>query len=211
MSRGTETSFAPAGASSQSLADPAVSLYSILSETFTFYFINIRGFISHHAELTAILETLNFPTFVCLNETFLPGEKIVKSIQLPGYQLISRRDRPDNSGWGGIALFARTGYDSCIVHIGNSDIAERSWHTLHTDLGPVCFGLWYRPPHHAEVDTIISLNSELQRFGTNTIGTFIIGDLNVHEETWLKYSSGTSIEGRTLHDYCAELGLMQYI
>eukprot|EP00973_Karenia_brevis_P037889 5225596-Karenia_brevis.AAC.1 len=45
------------------------------SEVFSVYFINIRGFISHRAELTATLEALNYPTLVGLNETLLPGER----------------------------------------------------------------------------------------------------------------------------------------
>ena len=178
------SSSTPTGSCGQPQDQPVVvSPYSTNSEKFSFYFTNIRGFTTYHTELSAILESLEFPTLVALNETLLPGEQVVKSIQLPGYQLVSRRDRPDNSGWGGIALFARSGYETCIVHIGNSDCAERSWHILHTDHGPICFGLWYRPPHQGEIGTIESLYDELAKFGSDTIGTFIIGDLNVHEAT----------------------------
>ena len=59
------------------------------------------------------------------------------TIVLEGYSVVSRLDRRDNSGWGGIALFAKNGYEQCIVHVGDSEVAERSWHILHTDRGPV--------------------------------------------------------------------------
>ena len=59
------------------------------------------------------------------------------NIVLQRYSLVSRFDRRDSSGWGGVALFARTGFEQFIVHIGDSDATERSWHILHTDRGPV--------------------------------------------------------------------------
>ena len=67
-----------------------------------------------------------------------------------------------------------------IDHIGNSNNAERAWHILHTDGGPICFAVWYRPPHSGEVDTIHSLRDELSTFGMEIIGTLIIGDMNVY-------------------------------
>ena len=95
-------------------------------EQFSFFLINLRGFVSHSAELVAVIEELGFPTFVCLNETLLPGERAMPKIVLQGYSLVSRLDRRDLSGWGGVALFAKTGFEHCIVHIGDSDATERS-------------------------------------------------------------------------------------
>ena len=181
------------------------------TEFFTFYFINIRGFVSHKAELTATLEEHGFPTFVGLNETLLPGERAMRRIELPGYILVSRRDRTDNSGWGGIALFAKSGFENCVVHLGNSEVAERAWHVLHTDRGPISLALWYRRPEPGEVASIRSLDAEMATYGKDTVGTVLIGDLNVHEASWLKYSSGTSVEGRELHEFCSERGLAQYV
>ena len=166
---------------------------------------------THEAELNAVLETLEYPTIVALNETLLPGKKVVKEISLSGYVLISRRDRPDNSGWGGIALFAKQGYENCIVHVGDSNIAERSWHILHTDRGPIGFGLWYRPPRPGEVATIQALDGELRQYCGDCVGHVVVGDCNVHETSWLQLSSGTSVEGRELHDFCAERGFDEHV
>ena len=173
--------------------------------------LNLRGFVSHSAELVAVIEELGFPTFVCLNETLLPGERAMPKIVLEGYSLVSRLDRRDFSGWGGVALFVRTGFEQCIVHIGDSDVTERSWHILHTDRGPVAVALWYRRTEAGEVASIISLEPENQRYVADAVGTIILGDLNVHELAWLRYSAGTTIEGRELHGFCSERGLQQHV
>ena len=78
-------------------------------------------------------------------------------------------------------MFARTGFEQCIVHIGDSDATERSWHILHTDRGPVAVALWYRRPEAGEVASIISLEPEIQRYVADAVGTIILGDLNVHK------------------------------
>ena len=90
-------------------------------EQFSFFLINLRGFVSHNAELAAVIEELSFPSFICVNETLLPGERAMPNIVLDGYSLVSRLDRRDYSGWGGIALFAKIGFEQCIVHVGDSD------------------------------------------------------------------------------------------
>eukprot|EP00973_Karenia_brevis_P035304 4868915-Karenia_brevis.AAC.1 len=39
----------------------------------------------------------------------------------------------------------------------------------------------------------------------------MIGDFNVHEESWLRFSAGTSPEGRELHEITVEYGMQQYV
>ena len=136
-----------------------------------------------------------------LTETWL--DQSFESISLPGYIEISRRDR-GTSAHGGVILFAKFGYENTIVHLGNSEVAERSWHIIHSVTGPLLFGAWYRPPSHAETASIDSLEREVREHGRDTMGTIFVGDMNVHEASWLKYSDGTSPEGRALRDvaYC---------
>ena len=195
------------GQSQRSPTEPSV----VNVEQFSFFLLNLRGFISHSAELVGVIEELGFPTFVCLNETLLPGERAMPNIDLQWFSLVSRLDRRDSSGWGGVALFARTGFEQCIVHIGDSDVTERSWHILHTDRGPVAVALWYRRPEAGEVASIISLEPSIQRYVADAVGTIILSDLNVHEPAWLRYSAGTTIEGRELHGFCSERGLQQHV
>ena len=149
---------------------------------------------SHSAKSVATIEELGFPTFVCLNETLLPGERAMPTIVLEGYSVVSRLDRQDNSGWGGIASFAKNGYEQCIVHVGDSEVTERSWHILHTDRGPMAVALWYRRPDPGEVSSIKSFEVEILRFAADTVGTIVLGVF--HEPVWLRYSTGTTFEGR---------------
>jgi hypothetical protein len=36
--------------------------------------------VSHNAELAAVIEELSFPSFICVNETLLPGERAMPNI-----------------------------------------------------------------------------------------------------------------------------------
>ena len=71
----------------------------------------------------------------------------MQSIVLNGYSAVSRRDRRDGSGFGGIILISRNDCEQAIVHICTSDDAEIYWHVLRTDVGAIAVALWYRPPH----------------------------------------------------------------
>ena len=59
--------------------------------------------------------------------------------------------------------------------------------------------------------SIHALELELPRFAADTVGTILLGDVNVHEPTWLRYSAWTTPEGRELHGFCSERGLQQYV
>ena len=71
--------------------------------------------------------------------------------------------------------------------------------------------VWYRRPEPGEVASIKSLEPELHKFAPDTVGTIILGDLNVHEPAWLRYSAGSTVEGRELHGFCSERGLQQHV
>jgi hypothetical protein len=128
------------------------------------------------------------------NETLSPGIKTFRITDLLGYSLVSRLDRKDNSAWGGIATFAKFGYEECIAHVSDSENAERSWHILHTDRGPIAVAVWYRRPCPGEVDSIRSLEQEMTALRGDTVGTLIVGDLDVHNAAWLRYSSGRRLK-----------------
>ena len=167
------------------------------AEELTFLHANVRSCRHKIADLTRIIERSNFPTYVIFTETWL--DQSFESITLPGYIEISRRDRA-GSAHGGVILFAKFGYENTIVHLGNSEVAERSWHVIHSVTGPLLFGAWYRRPCHGEVASIESLEHEIREHGRDTMGTILVGDMNVHEASWLKFSDGTSPEGRALRD-----------
>ena len=172
--------------------------------------INIRGFLSHQAELEAYL-AVSEPTsaLLYLNETFL--DKSIKNISISNYTLISRRDRDDGRTHGGVALFARSNIEDEVTLFLRSDSAERLWHILHTSHGPVLLCIWYRPPAPGEVESIRSMITEWLDLSESVIGTIIIGDLNIHHKRWLRYSSSNSVEGSTLLEFCLQHGFKQMI
>ena len=178
-------------------------------DSFTIVHLNIHGFVSHRIELEVRLHMLGYPPLVGLTETFL--DKSAKSLELHGYTLVSRLDRRNGQHCGGIALFARSDVAESIVHVGDSDLHERSWHMLHSDLGPILLGLWYRRPAYGEVASIKALDDEIKQHATTAIGIMLIGDFNVHHKSWLKYSHSTTPEGRELFGKCCLYGLAECV
>ena len=70
--------------------------------------LNLRGYLSHIAETTAILRGMEQkPFLVTLNETFL--NKAIEHVELEGYQLLARRDREGQWG-GGVLVFVLDKY-----------------------------------------------------------------------------------------------------
>ena len=176
---------------------------------FTFLQINIRGFLSHRAELEARLALLKFPSLVGLTETFL--DKSVVSPCVTGYEVVSRLDRRNGQKCGGILLLARSDVAPFVAHLGDSAVAERSWHMLHTDVGPLLIGCWYRPPSYSESASITSLESEIAGHAPDAVGVVIAGDMNIHHRPWLTYSSSATSAGRKLFDVCCSLGLSERV
>ena len=110
------------------------------SRCVTLLHLNIAGFLSHRGELETRLEQMHYPEFVAVTESWLDAS--VVSPHLHGYRLISRRDRNDGRKRGGIVFFAREDISNQIVHASTSQAAERTWHILHSNAGPLLLGLW---------------------------------------------------------------------
>ena len=130
-------------------------------------------------------------------------------MSLPGYSVVLRHDR--NEHGGGVAIFARKDIRGSVCELEKSNVAERGWVIIHTDVGAFLIGSFYRPPNKGEISTILSLGVECAKHNTEVIGTFILGDLNVHARRWLRYSSGESAEGEALHDFACRFGLKQLV
>ena len=118
------------------------------------------------------------------------------------------RARGPKAGYGGVALFASD--PNFVSHLQDSTSAERSWHTVHTDIGPILLGNWYRAPD-AGPEPIASLATELEGFGDQFVGTIILGDMNVHHARWLRHSNGNTALGAQLKQVCDDFGLIQCV
>ena len=177
---------------------------------FSILHVNIRGWLSHSSELEVRLTLLEqLPSIICVNETKLV--KSLTSISLTGYTLVSRRDFGNEQHAGGVAVFALDEFADHCVFLEHSPSAERSWHLLHSTLGPILLSAWYRRPDPGEIDTIISFEAEWAQLHSQAIGSIIIGDLNLHHPYWLRYSSRTSREGSLMYAFCREHGLSELV
>ena len=88
--------------------------------------------------------------------------------------------------------------------------AERVWDLIQRDTGSIAICNWYFPPG-ASLDGLENFSQELADMSQVADSVIVVGDLNVHHESWLKFSSGDTIRGRHLKDICDNFGLRQLI
>ena len=135
--------------------------------------VNIRGSISHAAELTARLRRLQEkPYLICVNETLL--DRTVEHLTLEGYLLVARRDRNDRRQGGRIAAFARSAIAERVTLIQSSDYAARFWLMVHADQGLHLVGVWYRPPAPGETGAVITFKAENVALENASLGSIIL-------------------------------------
>ena len=173
---------------------------------------NIRGMLSHRAELNAQIQLLHRPpAMICINETFLDESVTDGQILVTGYRLVSRRDRADGRSGGGIMCMVHERYHGQVVMQEHSSVDERTWHVVHSDIGPILCGTWYRPPCPGETASILACEEELRRLMPSAVACIIVGDLNVHHTRWLKFSSSVTVEGTAMLRFCKGNGLKQRV
>ena len=56
-----------------------------------------------------------------------------------------------------------------------------------------------------------NLFPECEEYGKGSMGTIIVGDLNVHHKPWLQFYNGISPEGHTLFETCCVQGFQQCV
>ena len=137
------------------------------------------------------------------------GSILVYSRLQFGFSARSGKKQVSGLNHGGIALYARCG-GIFVKHLQHSAVAERSWHVIHSDVGGILLGLWYRPPG-AGANDIESFEDELSRLSIDTIGALVIGDMNILQKSWLKYSPADTVDGANLHRICKEHNLKQLV
>ena len=180
-----------------------------LEKSLAMLHLNMRGYLSHIAEVTALLRRLvDKPFLVTLNETFLT--KAVENVELEGYQVLARRDRVGQWG-GGVLVFVLDEFASRVTLVEVSEKAERVWAVVHSDQGPYLVCCWYRPPNPGNTESIDSFEAEYKRHRDGALGSFVLGDLNVHSVRWLRFWARESVEGRALADVSRKFGFKQLV
>ena len=176
-------------------------------ESLTLWQLNVRGWKTKAAEVAARVQLAEEkPDLILLNETFLDKSTADNQVKLEGYTLVARRDRTDDSGWGGVAVFAKESLANRVVLVHTAEEEERLWLVLHADRGPYLVGAWYRAPDPGNTQGVDSLREELENLQEEYLGTVLVGDLNVHSKRWLKFSTGETPEGTALQELCADFG-----
>ena len=170
------------------------------------YLINIQNLLARTAELFFRLE-IHRPHVVCIQETWL--DESHKEIDIPGYEVVARRDRHAGSNRGGVLTLQRKGFNG-LVFIANAKDEKRSWMFLKLGLETILIGNWYRPGA-SHFDGFTSLYSEMGEFFPQVSGVVLVGDLNIHHIRWLKYSRENSLIGSEMKIFCDFHGLFQIV
>ena len=187
----------------------AVDATSWTTPSLVVWHVNIQGLYSHLAELTCRIKlSENPPGIVCVNETFLDGE----AVEMQGYSVVSRRDRPLGKQRGGVIVFASDAIAAQVTEVYRSERAERVWCLVHADSGPLLLCAWYRTPGPTDADgSIGTILQEHQQLADQATGTLIVGDLNLHHARWLRHSSGTSAAAESMRQHAAVSGWNQLL
>ena len=169
--------FAPTAGNVRRDQNTNSQMWSVHTQLELFH-INPQGLGRNLAQVTALVESIGFPHIVGITETW--NERTRE--QISGYHLVAQLDRRNSfrGDRGGIALYARDGFQDSIVHLADSATDERSWFIIHADSGPVLLCLWYRRPNPGEVDSVKRFDEELSKYSCQAVNCIIMGDLNVH-------------------------------
>ena len=123
-----------------------------------------------------------------------------------------RRDRSDNSGWGGCLMYYKNGLPIVRETHLEPKRHELMIFTIQTSSGILLLSLVYCPPKAARgvidwydkhVDNLISK--------TKASICVMTGDFNCHHREWLSSKSPTDAEGRAAYEFCCTHDLSQIV
>jgi len=147
------------------------------------------------------------PHIVLIQETWL--DESTEHLEVPNYNLVSRRDRKATANRGGIMTLQRQDFNG-LVHIKNCEEEERSWHFLTLGVETILLANWYRPGATVH-DGFAKLYTEVGQYFQEVSGIFIAGDLNVHHKRWLRFSNDNTQVGADLRTFCEFHGMTQLV
>ncbi len=94
---------------------------------------------------------------------------------------------------------------------GSRQTLASMWVLVHTSRGPFAVCPWYRPPVPGEIASIMSWCVEFDTVRTHVIGCVLVGNVNVHQASWLRLSTHNSLEGVQLRSVMSEQGCRQLV
>ena len=175
---------------------------------FKVFHFNPRGLRENLDVVESLVESLGKPEILGFTETWFERKAAI----LAGYNLVAQLNRRERvrGDRGGIALYARSGFESTVVHLADSTVDERAWFVVHADSGPVLLCLWYRPPGSG-IEGVQRFDEELALYSHHGVSCITIGDMNIHNKDWLRFSRRNTPEGRELESVCCTHGLRQLV
>ena len=148
--------------------------------------LNIQSLKPKLLELTDAITRYDYDVFL-LSETWLRPSTPNRLLVIPGYA-ISRADRPDGRGYGGVAIVTKAGITSMTLKLPNSkcpgSLLESQWAQLKLPKNrQLIVGSLYRPPRHSVAALradFADLETQLQQIFINhpKVPLVICGDLN---------------------------------
>lgn len=112
----------------------------------------------------------------CVSETHLTSADLFR---IPGFK-IYRRDRLDNSAWGGAAIFVK----SSLIHESIPDLSFNSFESVGINLSLANKNSLKLFATYLQPKKTISLNDVKNIFCNNNVPTMIVGDLNSKHPAW---------------------------
>ena len=128
---------------------------------------------------------------------------------LSGYRVVARRDRSDGREGGGVIVFTLSD-DVSVAHVHDSLELELAWCLIHSNVGPILLGAWYRPPD-LDASSVDVFEKEWQEFSADVVGSILVGDFNVHNIRWLTFSSSNTAAGTRLWTFAVDHGFTQLV
>ena len=204
----------PRAAPKEKMGDDITTSTVSPAQNFSIWFVNARSVNNmERREIIAHYLDEHRPDIFGIVETWL-DEFSCKHIVFRNYTLVHRRDRPgarpSHANHGGIILFRRILHSPLVTFLEESPVAERIWARVETNLGPFLLGLWYRPPNAGD-DHVISLETEFEHLIGDYVGAVLLGDFNVHQRRWLRFSNGNTALGERVQNFASKHGLKQCV
>ena len=111
---------------------------------------------------------------LCIQESWLNRFIANSIVSIPGYT-ITRLDRPNQSGYGGVLIYVRQGFVSNQMDIGDPSLCESIWIKISINSGYVVLGNVYRPPK----SNINLFLGSLENILATLRNYVVVGDFNI--------------------------------